>query len=208
MKTPISSMAARRTAPRTLAMMFAAAALALLVLPAAFAGGRGPSGGDPAAHDGGADGAGPLGPDIMGPGGMGGAGMGMHPRMLDRMAKELSLTDEQRKKIQGLFEAARPAMEKRREQMRADAELLRKTEPGDKDYSAVVQKVSRNAGELAASGVTEAARLRADVWAVLTPEQRSKARELGDQMRDRMKERREMRRERMRDRGGMGAPRP
>jgi Spy/CpxP family protein refolding chaperone len=136
---------------------------------------------------------------------LGMGGLGMHPRMFERMAGELALTDAQRQSIRGLFESARPAMQQRREQARANAELLRKTQPGDQDYQAVVARVSRAAGELAASGVSDAAQLRAQVWAVLTPEQRVKAQQLGEQRQQRRAERRKEFRDRM-DQRAKGAP--
>ncbi len=141
------------------------------------------------------------------PGGeFGMSGAGMHPRMFERMASELGLSDAQRQSIRGLYESARPAMQQRREQARANAELLRKTEPGDKDYQAVVARVSRTAGELAAAAVSDGAQLRAQVWEVLTPEQRVKARQLGEQRKQRREERRKKFRDRMEQRskgGGM-----
>jgi Spy/CpxP family protein refolding chaperone len=140
------------------------------------------------------------------PGGEFGMGGGMHPRMFERMASEMGLSDAQRQSIRGLYESARPAMQQRREQARANAELLRKTEPGDKDYQAVVARVSRTAGELAAAAVSDGAQLRAQVWGVLTPEQRVKVQELGEQRAQRREDRREKFRERMEQRskgGGM-----
>lgn len=131
---------------------------------------------------------------------------GMHPRMFERMASELGLSDAQRQSIRGLYESARPAMQQRREQARANAELLRKTQPGDQDYQAVVARVSRAAGELAAAAVSDGAQLRAQVWGVLTPEQRVKAQQLGEQRQQRREERRAKFRERMEQRskgGGM-----
>lgn len=176
----------------------AAVAVLLLAAPAWAGGGRGQH---PGGHGMGAG----MDPGV-------GPGMSMHPGMLERMADELGLTDAQRQKIRGLFDAARPAMEQRRDKLRADGELLRNTDPGDKDYQAVVQKVSRSAGELAASGVADAAQLRAQVWAVLTPEQRVKMKDMGDKMRSRMQERREMREkmrdERRRQRDGSPPPAP
>lgn len=198
MKGPTKTLALRQPGTRALAALLAAATAALLLLavPAWAGGGRG--------HD--------MGPGEIGePGGlpgMGPSGMGMHPRMFERIADELALTDAQRKQIRGLFDAARPAMEQRRETMRADAELLRRTEPGDKDYAAVVERVSRSAGELAASGVADAAKLRAQVWAVLTPEQRTKMKDMGDKLRDRMAERRQMREKMREDRRKGSAPAP
>jgi periplasmic protein CpxP/Spy len=141
-------------------------------------------------------------------GGHGEPGMGdygLHPRMFERMAGELGLTDAQRQSIRGLFESARPAMQQRREQARANAELLRKTQPDAPEYQAVVARVSRAAGELAASGVSDAAQLRTQVWAVLTPEQRVKAQQLGEQRQLRRDERRKEFRDRM-DKRGQGAP--
>jgi Spy/CpxP family protein refolding chaperone len=128
--------------------------------------------------------------------------LGFHPRMFERMAGELELSEAQRQSIRGLFESARPAMQQRREQATASAELLRRTQPGDKDYQQVVARVSRTAGELAASAVSDAAQLRAQVWAVLTPEQRSKAQQLGEQRQQRRAERRDKFRERMMERRG------
>ncbi|MEZ5459112.1 MAG: Spy/CpxP family protein refolding chaperone [Steroidobacteraceae bacterium] len=109
-------------------------------------------------------------------------------------------SDAQRQSIRGLFESARPSMQQRREQARANAELLRNTEPGDKDYQAVVARVSRSAGELASAAVSDAAQLRAQVWGVLTPEQRVKAQQLGEQRQQRREERRKKFRDRMEQR--------
>lgn len=152
----------------------------------------------------------PDGPRMTQGGGHGGeyglGGMGMHPKMFERMAAELDLSDAQRQSIRGLFESARPAMQQRREQARANADLLRNTEPGDPDYQAVVARVSRTAGELAAAGVSDAAQLRAQVWGVLTPEQRAKARQLGEQRQQRREDRRKKFRDRMDQRSKGGPP--
>lgn len=139
---------------------------------------------------------------------LGMAASGMHPRMLERMADELGLSDAQRQSIRGLYESARPAMQQRREQARTNAELLRKTQPGDKDYQAVVARVSRTAGELAAAAVSDGAQLRAQVWGVLTPEQRLKAQQLSEQMQQRREERRAKFRDRMEERRKGGAMEP
>lgn len=148
--------------------------------------------------------------------GMGMGGWGMHPRMFERMAGELGLSEAQRQSIRGLFESARPAMEQRRAQMRTNAELMRRTQPGDRDYQAVVERVSRSAGELAASAVSDAAQLRAQVWAVLTPEQRTRLQQLQEQRRSQREAHRKLRQERMEQRrsggqngpAGMGLPPP
>jgi Spy/CpxP family protein refolding chaperone len=66
----------------------------------------------------------------------------------------------------------------------------------------VTAEVARSAGELATRAVTNGAQLRAQVWAVLTPEQRTKLETLQVQRREAMKERMAKRRERM----GGGTP--
>jgi Spy/CpxP family protein refolding chaperone len=147
-------------------------------------------------------------PMATGGGDLGLGAWGLHPRMFERMAGELGLSDAQRQSIRGLFESARPAMQQRRERMRANAELMRRTQPGDPDYRAIVERVSRGAGELAESAVRDAAELRAQIWAVLTPEQRTKLQQLQEQRRSQREERRKLFRERMeRQHGGAsGAP--
>jgi Spy/CpxP family protein refolding chaperone len=145
-------------------------------------------------------------PGGMGPGGMGQGGMGMmegelgmagvpNPRMLDRMATELQLTADQQQKLKGVFESARPEMEQVREKARQNADKLRAATPGTRNYDAVVSEVARNAGDLATRAVTNGAQLRAQVWAILTPDQRQKMESLQAQRRERMKERMEKRRQ-------------
>lgn len=132
---------------------------------------------------------GPMG----GPGMMPGAGtMGLH--MLDRMSSELGLSDAQKQTIKGLFESSRPDMERMGQQARDNAELLRSTKPDSPDYKAAVARASRTAGELASEAVNHAANLRAQVWNVLTPEQRVKLDAMREERVERFRERRESRR--------------
>ncbi len=151
----------------------------------------------------GAAGSGMGGPGMGGRGGMammdGGPGMMMgapNPRMLERMASELQLTADQQQKIKGVYESARPEMEQVRDRARANAGKLRAVQPGSAGYDAVVSEVARDAGELATRAVTNGAQVRAQVWAVLTPEQRQKLETLQTQRQAKMKERMEKRRER------------
>jgi Spy/CpxP family protein refolding chaperone len=141
-------------------------------------------------------------PMSMMDGGPGGMMMGVpHPRMLERMAGELQLTEDQKQKLKGIFESARPEMEQVRELGRQNAERLQAVRPGERNYDAVVSEVSRAAGELATRAVTNGAQLRAQVWTVLTPEQRQKMESLQAQRREARQQRMAERRSRMR-----GAP--
>lgn len=145
-------------------------------------------------------------------GGPGGMGMGagpmmmpgmMHPGMFERMADELDLTTEQREKIRGYFEAARPGMQELAAKQRANAEQLMDAKPDDPKYASIVQKASQEAGALTTQMVQQGAQVRAQVYGVLTPEQRTKLAAKQAEMRQRMAERREDRRAR---RGGAGGP--
>ena len=80
-------------------------------------------------------------------------------------------------------------MQAHREQMKKSADALRDLDPGSKDYQAAVERASRTAGELASRAVSDGAQLRAQVWAVLTPDQRVKANEMREKMRERMVQR-------------------
>ncbi|MFO1428143.1 MAG: Spy/CpxP family protein refolding chaperone [Steroidobacteraceae bacterium] len=143
--------------------------------------------GGPGMHDGGPDMHGPR--HDLGPPGMG-MGMGMMGRgMNEHFAQVLGLSDAQRQKIRAAYEAARPGMQQLRERARQNAEKLRSAKPGDKNYDSVVAEVARSAGEIASQMVRDGAKLRAQVWSELTPEQRIKAEALRDDMRLRMKER-------------------
>lgn len=119
--------------------------------------------------------------------------------LIERMADRLKLTDDQRQKIRGLTESARPDMEAIRDQQRQNMESLRKTRPDNPAYQSRVAEVSRNAGELTARAISNGAQLYLQVWTVLTPEQRTQLESLAAEMRGRMEERMKQRRERRKD---------
>lgn len=107
----------------------------------------------------------------------GGPGMmmpGMESHMLMRMADELELTTEQRQTIRGFFETAQPGFRKLHEQMRANTNLMLGTQPDDPSYQTVVQQVSQSSAELAQQMVLQSSQLRTQVYAVLTPGQKTK----------------------------------
>ena len=134
----------------------------------------------------------------------GGDMMGMAgPRMLERMTAELGLSADQQQRIKGIQEANRPAMQQLREDLRGNSERLRRVQPDDPTYASVVAEGSRRAGEFTARMVQDAAQQRAQVWQVLTPEQRVKMAAQQAERRARMQERRQRRAE-----GGSRPQRP
>ena len=102
------------------------------------------------------------------------------------MADELELTAGQRGSIRSLMERELPRMQELREEQFANRQRLIDASPYDVDYDSVVQEVAEANGRLTAEGVRLRGQLRAEVHALLTPEQRLKAREVRETMRLRM----------------------
>jgi periplasmic protein CpxP/Spy len=112
------------------------------------------------------------------------------PLMLHRLGDELDLTVTQRETIKGLLESARPNMKSMRAEMLASAARLRTTQPDDPNYASVVSEASQKAGELASRLVSDGSQLRAQIWEVLTPEQRTEFQKLQTRYQERIHERR------------------
>ena len=120
----------------------------------------------------------------------GGPGFGMRApeRMIERMAEHLDLDDIQRESLENIVNAAKPEFEALREQLRANHEALREMEANDPE----IQNIAISNGELATAGTLLFTRVRGEINAVLTDEQRA---ELAETM-ERRKERFERRKER------------
>ena len=110
-------------------------------------------------------------------------------QMIQRMADRLELDDDQRQSVQNIMSAARPEIEALREQLRANHEALQSLGPDDPE----LQNIAMSNGALATEGTLLFARIRSDIDAVLTDDQRTKLAELKDRKRDRA-ERRQQRR--------------
>ncbi|HZF16608.1 MAG TPA: Spy/CpxP family protein refolding chaperone [Steroidobacteraceae bacterium] len=88
--------------------------------------------------------------------------------------KQLDLTDEQKKSVHGIFEDARPRMQKLHESLRSMVDTFQGTMPDDPQYAAAVARATKDSQALAASMVQEASSLRTQVYSVLTPEQKAR----------------------------------
>ncbi len=129
--------------------------------------------------------------------GRGGPGEGP---LAGRMAAELGLTDDQKQKVRALRESAAPGGREVMERMRASRQKLDGMSPEDPAWNASVDEASRIAADAATRRVREGARVRAELWKILTPEQRTKLVALEAQREQRMRERMEERRQRMQKR--------
>jgi Spy/CpxP family protein refolding chaperone len=114
-----------------------------------------------------------------------------------RMAAELGLTDDQKQRVRALRESAAPGGREVMERMRDSRRKLDGMSPEDPAWSASVDEASRIAAEAATRRVREGARMRAELWKILTPEQRTKLAALEAQREQRMRDRMDERRQRM-----------
>ena len=103
-----------------------------------------------------------------------GAGFPGPGLMLEHMADHLDLDAAQRETVQNILEAARPEMQGQREQFRANREALHALDPSDPAYSTELNNIALSNGQLATEGTLLFTRVRSEINAVLTDEQREK----------------------------------
>lgn len=101
-------------------------------------------------------------------------------RKLDRMADYLELSDEQRTEINAIFADRADKMKAHRETMGDFYQQMRELSPSDPDYVASVKKLADSQAAFMADRMVERAEVKAQIAAVLTPEQQEKF----DQMRN------------------------
>ena len=111
-----------------------------------------------------------------GPRGLFGAGPGFPGPglMIEHMADHLDLDDTQRESVRNILEAAKPELEALREQARGNREALMALDSGDPAYSTELNTIAISNGQLATEGTLLFTRIRTDINAVLTDEQRDK----------------------------------
>mgnify|MGYP001821667869 FL=1 len=120
-----------------------------------------------------------------------GPGFGMpHPgMMMGRLAERLDLDEAQRESVDNIMSAAKPEIKALRERAKANHEALKALGPGDPE----VQNIAISNGELATEATLLFARVRSEIDAVLTDEQRAELAELQDRAGDRRGDRKKRR---------------
>jgi Spy/CpxP family protein refolding chaperone len=118
----------------------------------------------------------------------------MHPdefgdptRMLEMMTRHLDLDDTQTQSIGNILEAAKPEIEALRERAEASRKAMHELDVDDPDYGSNLQNLSTQIGTLTSEATLLHGRLRAGVFAELTPEQRERAAAGRGRMRDRFR---------------------
>jgi protein CpxP len=86
---------------------------------------------------------------------------------------KLGLTAEQQSSIKAIMTAAKPQMKSMHDQMRANHLKLMQTKPDDPNYGNVVAEVAQSNAALASQRTAHAAELRTQMYAVLTPAQKT-----------------------------------
>ena len=102
------------------------------------------------------------------------------------LIQKLDLTDAQRENIRGILEASESQRKALREQHHTAMKASFTTLPDDPNYLALVEKRK----QLASEAIQQRSDLNAQIYAVLTPEQKAQVPRLIEDVRAQMKERR------------------
>ena len=102
----------------------------------------------------------------------------LHGQQMERMADELQLTDEQRQQLKNIHRAKRSEAMLLHDAMQDNREALDKLNPSASNYEAQLVKLAGDAAKLMKQRVIHEGKMRARVYAILTPEQREKATEM------------------------------
>jgi len=92
---------------------------------------------------------------------------------VDRMAKKLNLTDDQRTQIEATVEASKQQMSDQRDKMQANREQLKELTQQSPLNEAEVRRVADAQGDLKADMIVLRAQQRAKINTVLTDDQRA-----------------------------------
>ena len=130
-------------------------------------------------------------------GGHGAGGPGGDPaHLIERMTRRLNLDEEQQVAVDNILAAAKPEFEALRERGQANREAMRELDPSSADYSALLNNLALESGQIVTDGALLFGRVRGEVHAILTPEQIAEAKAAMAERLERRAERREERRSR------------
>jgi len=90
-----------------------------------------------------------------------------------RLYRQLGLTSEQEASIKAILAAAKPSMKSLRQQMQANHQKLESVTPDDANYSTVVSEVAESNATLASQRTSQASQVNAQIYALLTPAQKT-----------------------------------
>jgi len=94
--------------------------------------------------------------------------------MLGRMFRNLDLTDQQKTEIKKIMDAERSIMEPVHQQLRENRQAIQGATKDGQFNEGEVTQLAEKQGDLMAQVIVSRERVQAQIWQVLTPEQRAK----------------------------------
>jgi protein CpxP len=98
---------------------------------------------------------------------------GAHAWGPGRIYSKLNLTTEQQASIKAIMTAAKPQMQNMHAQMKANHQKMQATTPDDPNYASVVAEVAQTNATLASQRTTQMSEIKAQIYALLTPAQKT-----------------------------------
>lgn len=105
-------------------------------------------------------------------------------RMVEMMTRRLGLDEVQAQNVANIITSAQPEFETLRENGQSHRAAMRELDVSDPDYGTKLQNLAAEKGELAAAATQLRGRIRADIHAVLTPDQQAQLAQFEEKMRD------------------------
>jgi len=90
-----------------------------------------------------------------------------------RIYSKLNLTPEQKASIKAIYTAAKPQMQSLHATMQANHLKMTQTTPDDPNYANVVAEVAQSNATLASQRTTQSSEIKAQIYALLTPAQKT-----------------------------------
>lgn len=112
------------------------------------------------------------------------------------MLRGLDLTEEQKTQMKSIRQASRETVKPIREQMKANRQKLQTLSESGTFDEAQVQAIAAQQGNLSAQMIVQRERVKAQMFNILTPEQKTKAAEMKAQFKQKRQERMQKRMER------------
>lgn len=112
------------------------------------------------------------------------------------MFRGLDLTDAQKEQMRSIHEANRDSVKSLRDQMKANKQQLETLSAGGSFNESQVQAIAQQQGALHAQMIVNRERIKSQMFAILTPEQKSKMAEMKANREQKMQERKAKRAER------------
>ena len=111
---------------------------------------------------------------------------GMRGQFGQRMAEQLGLTDAQKTQIQQIMQAEKTKTQTLRDELRSQHQQLDAATKGGAFDEAQVRTLANQQAQTQANLIVERERVKAQIFQILTPEQRTKAEQLRSQFGERM----------------------